>query len=48
MHKIMTATTLDDNALNIMQHEFPSYAYNFNELRKLMYTDKIQPEPTVH
>ena len=48
MHKIMTATTLDDSALNIMQHEFPLYAYNFNELRKLMYTDKIQPEATVH
>jgi hypothetical protein len=48
MSKIMTSQLIDANDINIMQNEFPKFAYKFNELRKLMFMQTVASQPTLH
>ena len=48
MSKIMTAQLVDANDINVMQNEFPKFAYKFNELRKLIFMQTVTSQPTIH
>lgn len=48
MSRIMESSTFDDYNIEIMQRDFPICAKDFNELRKLIYLEQVDPPSTIH